>query len=92
MNGDTNKEFKVNQVINKKKLYTINKKHKKFVGLSTITGILDRNRVEIKNNKDKLEVVHIKELENPPLLQAENEEDNDHMVIRDPRAGPSSGN
>lgn len=89
--AETNTEFKINQVEYKKKLFTRDKEHNKFIGLFTIIILLDRKRVEVKNNKNKLEVAHLKELRKS-LLQAQYEEDNNLPANDHLRTGPSSRN
>ena len=71
--GDTNNTFKVGQTVFKKNPNNRNKKHNKFLGPYEITQILDRNRVEIinKRNKNKKEILHIKELKDPPVVSGQ---------------------
>lgn len=90
--GNTSKEFQSNQIVYKKKLFTRNKKHNKFIGPFIITRLLNHNKVEIRNSKGKLEIVHIKKLRKPPLLQGENEYNTDLEPVDGPCAGPSSRN
>lgn len=72
--GNFNPEFKVNQKVYKKNPLSRNKKNNKFLGPYIITEILEHNKVKIKNEKNKTEIIHIKELKKPPLLQGHNEE------------------
>lgn len=66
--GDENNEFKVGQTVFKKNPQARSKKSNKFIGPYTITQLLNRNRVEItsKSNPNKKEIIHIKELKQPP--------------------------
>lgn len=66
--GDENKEFKVNQIVYKINPNIRNKKNKKHLGPYTIVELLDRNRVKIKSDKNKIETIHIKELKKPSLV------------------------
>lgn len=93
--GDTNEEFKINQIVYKKNPLTRNKKLNKYLGPYTIVEILDHNRFKIKNKKNKFEIIHMNELKKPPLLQAntENEKGQDHDdPPNNDTAGTSSGN
>lgn len=62
--GNDNEEFKIGKIVYKKNPQDRNKKNNKFIGPYEISKTLDRNRVEIreKRNKNKKEIVHIKEL------------------------------
>lgn len=68
--GNTSKEFYLGQTVFKQNPDSRNKKHNKFLGPYEITEILERNRVEITNkqNKNKKEIIHIKELRKPTLV------------------------
>lgn len=63
--GEINPEFKLEQTVFKINPTYRNKKDKKFLGPYKIIEILDRNRVKIKNLKNKIEIIHIKELKKP---------------------------
>lgn len=63
-------EFKLNQKVFKKNPIEINKRHNKFLGTYTRFKILNRNKVQIKNLKKKIETVHMKVLRKPVFLQA----------------------
>lgn len=98
VSGDNSDEFKLGQKVFKKKLFTRNKKDNKFVGPYIVKKLLEHNKVEIQKiagkNKNKSEIVHIKELKKPPLLlQAQNEDsENPDLFINPDTPGPSSGN
>lgn len=68
--GDSNKEFEIGQTVYKQNPQNRNKNKNKFLGPYIITNLLERNRVEIsdKNNLNKKEIVHIKELRQPPCI------------------------
>lgn len=68
--GDSSNEFHLGQTVFKQNPNTRNKKNPKFLGPYEITQILERNRVEITNkqNKNKKEIIHLKELKKPPNI------------------------
>lgn len=48
----TSTEFKLNQIVYKKKLFSKNKKDNKFIGPHTTTNILDFNNAETKSYRN----------------------------------------
>lgn len=68
--GNTSQEFYLGQTVYKQNPSNRNKKHNKFLGPYEITEVLERNRVEITNkqNINKKEIIHIKELRKPTFV------------------------
>lgn len=58
-----------------------------------ITKILDHKKVEIKNDRNKVEIADTKDLREPPLLQSDIKQDEAININDDDAgAGPSSRN